>query len=147
MNLSWRHYLVESEAGALELLRDARSIAVLGIKTEQQAAQPAFFVARYLQRAGYDIVPVPVYYPDVTEILGRPVFRTLSAIPSPIDLVIVFRRPKDIPRHLDDLLAKRPTGVWLQTGIRHEEVARRLAEEGIRVVQDRCSMIDHQRLR
>jgi uncharacterized protein len=147
MNLEPHEFLVETDEGALHVLRDAHTIAVLGIKTEQQAAQPAFFVPRYLQQVGYEVIPVPVYFPGVAEILGEPVFRTLASIPRPVDLVVVFRRPKDLPPHLDDFLAKEPAAVWLQSGIRHPEVARSLAEAGIRVVQDRCTMIDHQRIR
>jgi uncharacterized protein len=143
----WQDNLVEDAAGIADVLKGARRVAVLGIKTEMQAGQPAFYVSEYLQQAGYEVIPVPVYYPDVTEILGRPVYRSLAEVPGPIDLVVVFRRPVDVPGHLDDLLAARPAAVWLQSGIRHAEVARRLAEAGIRVVQDRCTMIEHRRLR
>jgi hypothetical protein len=119
---------------------------VLGIKTEAQAGQPAFYVPEYLQRAGYEVIPVPVYYPDATSILGQPVYRRVADIPGPVDLVVVFRRSQDVPPHLDDLLAASPKAVWMQSGIRNEDAARRLAEAGIRVVQDRCAMIDHRRL-
>jgi predicted CoA-binding protein len=91
-------------------------------------------------------VPVPVYYPDVTEILGERVYRTLADIPEPVDMVNVFRRPQDIPPHLDDILKKKPGSVWMQLGIYHDQVARQLAEAGIKVVQDRCLMVDHRRL-
>ena len=142
----WRANLVEDSAGIREVFRDTRRIAVLGIKTEAQAGQPAFFVPDYLQRAGYDIIPVPVYYPDATVILGQPVFRRVADAPGPVDLVVVFRRSQDVPPHVDDLLAARPKAVWMQSGIRNEDAARRLAEAGIQVVQDRCAMIDHRRL-
>jgi len=145
--MDWRQNLIEDRAGVAEVLRSARRVAVLGIKTEQQAGQPAFFVAEYLKRAGYTIVPVPVYYPDVTEILGEPVYRSVSAIPGTVDLVLVFRRSGDVPPHVHDLLQARPGAVWMQTGIRNEEAARRLAEAGIRVVQDRCAMIEHRSVR
>ena len=129
------------------LLRETRRIAVLGIKTEAQAGQPAFYVPEYLHSAGLDVVPVPVYYPEVDRILGKPVYRRLADIPGEIDMVDVFRRSQDVEPHLDDILAARPKSVWLQSGIRHDGVARRLAEEGIRVVQDRCLMVEHRRLR
>lgn len=129
------------------LLRETRRIAVLGIKTEAQAGQPAFYVPEYLHGAGLDIVPVPVYYPEVDRILGKPVYRRLADVPGEIDMVDVFRRSQDVEPHLDDILAARPKSVWLQSGIRHDGVARRLAEEGIRVVQDRCLMVEHRRLR
>ena len=93
----WRDNLISSPDDVARIVRENKRIAVLGIKTEAQRDQPAFYVPEYMARAGYDIVPVPVYYPDVTEILGRPVYRTVSAVPAPVELVNVFRRPRDIP--------------------------------------------------
>jgi predicted CoA-binding protein len=123
-----------------------RRVAVLGIKTLSQRGQPAIEVPRYLERAGLVIVPVPVYYPEVETLLGQPVFRRLVDIPGPVDLVNVFRRTKDLPAHLDDILAKRPGAVWLQSGIRSDAFASALMDAGIDVVQDRCLMVDHARL-
>jgi predicted CoA-binding protein len=138
---AWRRHLIDDDAGIRALLERTRRIAVLGIKTPE-SGQPAYYVAEYAKRAGYEIVPVPVYYPEVTEILGEPVYRTLSAIPGEIDLVDVFRRAKDIEAHVDDILAKRPASVWFQLGIRNDAVAERLAREGIDVVQDRCLLVE-----
>lgn len=143
--MSYEQNLIEDEEGIRALVRGARRVAVLGIKTEQHSGQPAFFVPEYLAQAGVDVVPVPVYYPEVTHILERPVFRRLVDIPGDIDLVDVFRRPQDIDQHLDDILAKKPKAVWFQSGIRNDAAARRLAEAGIQVVQDRCLMVDHRR--
>ncbi|OJH40778.1 CoA-binding protein [Cystobacter ferrugineus] len=143
--MSYEQNLIEDEEGIRALVRGARRVAVLGIKTEQHSGQPAFYVPEYLAQAGVDVVPVPVYYPEVTHILERPVFRRLVDIPGEIDLVDVFRRPQDIDQHVDDILAKKPRAVWFQSGIRNDAAARRLAEAGIRVVQDRCLMVDHRR--
>ncbi|MET0406543.1 MAG: CoA-binding protein [Cystobacter sp.] len=143
--MSYKQNLIEDEAGIREVVRAARRVAVLGIKTEQHSGQPAFYVPEYLARAGVDVVPVPVYYPEVTHILERPVFRRLVDIPGELDLVDVFRRPQDIDQHVEDLLAKKPRAVWFQSGIRNDAAARRLAEAGIQVVQDRCLMVDHRR--
>jgi predicted CoA-binding protein len=137
----WRRHLLESTADIRALLARTRRIAVLGIKTPDTGA-PAFYVPDYAQRAGYEIVPVPVYFPEVTEILGQRVYRRLADVPGEIDLVNVFRRPKDIPPHLDDILAARPKAVWLQLGIRHDAVAEQLARAGIAVVQDRCLLVE-----
>src|SRR5580700_170510 len=126
--------LLDTTADIDALLLCTRRIAVLGIKTEAQRDQPAFYVPQYLAGAGLDVVPVPVYYPDVTTILGKPVYRRLVDIPGDIDLVDVFRRPADIPQHLDDILAKRPRFVWFQLGIRNDAAAERLRGEGIEVV-------------
>lgn len=141
----WRNHLCESDDDVRRIVRQSKRIAVLGIKTEAQSGQPAFSVPAYMQRAGAEVVPVPVYYPEVSEILGATVYRKLVDVPGPIDLVDVFRRPEDIPQHLDDLLKCRPKAVWFQLGIRNDEVAQALAKAGIDVVQDRCLMVDHGR--
>jgi predicted CoA-binding protein len=145
--MSWKENLLESEAEIKELLAATRRIAVLGIKTERQAGQPAFYVPSYLASAGFEVIPVPVYYPDVTEILGRKVYRNLADIPGDVDLVNVFRRSEDIPPHVEDILAKNPKAVWFQSGIRNDQAAQKLAMAGIKVVQDRCLMVDHRWLR
>ena len=145
MNSSWRDNLIHDSSQIHELLAQTKTIAVLGIKTEGQADQAAFYVPKYMQNVGFKIIPVPVYYPNVTEILGEEVYRRLSDIPADVDMVNVFRRPQDIPPHLDDLLAKKPKSVWMQLGISHQGVAEELAKAGIKVVQDRCLMVDHRR--
>ncbi|HEV2704827.1 MAG TPA: CoA-binding protein [Pyrinomonadaceae bacterium] len=144
--MNWRENIVDDEAGIRELLARTKTIAVLGIKTEAQANQPAYYVPRYLDAAGFAVVPVPVYYPQVTRILGRDVYRKLAEIPFDVDMVNVFRRSEDVPAHVEDILAKRPQSVWMQSGIRNDEVAERLASAGIKVVQDRCLMVDHRLL-
>jgi uncharacterized protein len=136
----WRTHLITDREGITRVLDATRRIAVLGIKIDP--SQPAHYVPEYTQHAGFEIVPVPVYYPDVTEILGEPVYRLLAAIPGDIDMVNVFRRPKDIPPHVDDILAKRPKSVWMQLGISNDEAAERLARAGIDVVQDHCLMVE-----
>ena len=142
---AWRAHLIEGAPSIRALLARTRRIAVLGIKTGD-GNPPAYYVPEYTQRAGFEIVPVPVYFPDVKEILGEPVYRKLTEIPDPVDMVNVFRRPQDIPPHVDDILAARPKSVWFQLGIRHDEVAERLAREGIDVVQDRCLLVELQRI-
>ena len=139
----WRSHLIEDDDAVARLLKDTHRIAVLGIKTAE-GHQPAYYVPQYAQRAGYEVVPVPVYFPDVTEILGQPVFRTVAAVPGPVDMVNVFRRPRDIDAHVEDILAKRPKSVWFQLGIRNDAAAEKLARAGIDVVQDRCLLVELQ---
>jgi predicted CoA-binding protein len=146
MIVDWHDNLITDSAGIRELLSQTKTIAVLGIKTEAQSDQPAFYVPKYMHSARFKIIPVPVYYPDATEILGEKVYRRLTNIPFAIDMVNVFRRSQDIPPHLDDLLAVKPKSVWMQMGISHSAVAEALAKAGIKVVQDRCLMVDHRRL-
>jgi predicted CoA-binding protein len=137
--------LLETTSDIDGLLARTRRVAVLGIKTEAQSDQPAFYVAEYLAKAGIEVVPVPIYYPDVTTILGKPVFRHLADVPGHLEIVDVFRRPQDVPAHVDDIIAKHPTAVWMQLGIRNDEAAARLVAAGIDVVQDRCLLVEHRR--
>jgi predicted CoA-binding protein len=142
----WKTNLITDSKGILDVIRETKTIAVLGIKPESHADQAAHYVAAHMAAAGYEVVPVPVYYPDVTEILGKRVFRKLTDIKTPIDMVNVFRRPNDIPPHVDDIIAAKPKSVWFQLGIRNDEAAQALAEAGIKVVQDRCLMVEEGRL-
>jgi predicted CoA-binding protein len=147
MSEAWRDNLVTDQEDIARIVRECKRIAVLGMKTEAQREQPAFYVPEYMARAGYDIVPVPVYYPTVVRILDRPVFRAVRDVPPPIDMIDVFRRPHDIPPHVEDILAARPRVVWFQLGIRNEAAAEAFARAGIQVVQDRCLLVEHRRLR
>lgn len=129
-----------------ELLTETKRIAVLGIKPESHSTQPAFYVPKYMSDAGYEIVPVPVYYPEVTEILGQPVYRDITKVPGEIDLLNIFRKSSDLSKHTFDIVAKKPKAVWFQLGIANDEVAERLADAGIKVVQDLCLMVEHRAL-
>jgi predicted CoA-binding protein len=143
----WKENLLTDDAAIGALLRDARRVAVLGVKTEAQADQAAFYVARYVADHGAEVIPVPVYYPEAKEILGRPVYRKVADVPGSVDIVDVFRKPSDIPAHLPDILAKKPRAVWFQLGIRNDAAAETLARAGIQVVQDRCLMVEWRRHR
>ena len=143
--MSWQQNLLYTPSQIRDLIRQTKRIAVLGIKTEAQADQPAFYVPKYLDAAGLQVIPVPVYYPEVTEILGKRVYRKLIDIPGEVDLVDVFRRSHDINGHVEDIVTKKPKAVWFQSGIRNDAVAEQLAKTGIKVVQDRCLMVEHRR--
>ncbi|HEV8342094.1 MAG TPA: CoA-binding protein [Candidatus Binatia bacterium] len=144
--MNWQENLIDDREKIRDLILRTRRIAVLGIKTEKQATQPAFYVPKYLDSAGFEVIPVPVYYPDITEILGKQTYRRLVDVTGEVDLVDVFRRSQDIHGHVEDMLAKRPKAVWFQSGIRNDEVAEKLAKAGISVVQDRCLMVEHRLL-
>jgi predicted CoA-binding protein len=144
--MDWKDNILYTDDQVRELLKSTATIAVLGIKPESHSSQPAFYVAKYMANAGYDVIPVPVYYPEVTEILGKSVYRDLNDIPGEVDMVNVFRRAGDIPKHTAEILRKKPKSVWFQLGIRNDEVAQELAEAGIKVVQDLCLMVEHRTL-
>ena len=107
--MSWQDNLIENTTDISALIHATKRIAVLGIKTEAQADQPSVYVPAYLQKAGFEIVPVPVYYPDATMILGEKVYRRLVDVPGDIDMVDVFRRSHDVTGHVEDILAKNRT--------------------------------------
>jgi predicted CoA-binding protein len=128
-----------------ELVRGARRIAVVGLSRKPQ--RPSHRVAAYLQSAGYTIIPV---HPAGGVTLGERVYpdlRSAATGAGPIDIVDIFRRSEHIPALLEALLEVHPRLVWMQQGIRHEEVARSLETAGIAVVMDRCLAVDHQSLR
>lgn len=138
----WRSHLIDKSSDIRALLERSQRIAVLGIKTEAQAGAPAYYVPEYAQHAGYEIIPVPVYFPEATTILGQPVHRRVADVPGEVDIVNVFRRSHDVAAHVDDILAKRPRAVWLQMGIRNDAAAEKWARAGIDVVQDRCLLVE-----
>jgi len=140
----WREHLLDKPEQIKKLLESTHRIAVLGIKPNPDA--PAYYVPEHAQLAGYEVVPVRVYYPELTEMAGEKVYRKLTDIPGDIDMVNVFRRPGDIPQHVDDIIAKRPKSVWFQLGIRNDEAAERLARAGIDVVQDHCLLVELRRI-
>ena len=140
VDTNWKEHLLDTPEQIRKLLERTKRIAVLGIKASPQ--QPAHYVPEYAQQAGYEIIPVPVYHKDLNEMLGQKVYRTVAAIPGEVDMVNVFRRPNDIPPHVDDIIAKRPKSVWFQLGIRNDEAAEKLARAGIDVVQDHCLMVE-----
>ena len=145
--MDWKDNILTTGDTIAQLLRETKRIAVLGIKPESRYSQPAFYVPKYMQNAGFEIVPVPVYYPDVTEILGEQVYRDLRDVPGEIDMVNVFRRDADIPKHIDEIIETKPTSVWVQLGIRNDEAAEAFAKAGIKIVQDLCLMVEHRALR
>jgi len=140
----WRKHLLEDDKQIADLLESSSRIAVLGMKVEPN--RPARYVPAYAMSVGYEIIPVPVYYPEVTEILGKQVYRKIADVPGEVDIVNVFRRPEHIPPHVDDIIAKRPRAVWFQMGITNDEAAEKLARAGIDVVQDRCLMVELRRI-
>ena len=143
----WKQNVISDTKSIQEIIRDTKTIAVLGIKPESHSDQPAHYVPAHMAAAGFDIIPVPVYYPEITQIMGKNVYRKLTDIGRQVDMVNVFRRPRDIPQHVDDIIAAKPKSVWFQLGIRNDEAAQKLAEAGIKVVQDRCLMVEEGRMR
>ncbi len=119
-----------------ELLKSARRIAVLGIKPDTRPAKAAFWIPKYLQSVGYEILPVPVYYPEIDEFLGKPALRSLLEVPQPIDILSVFRKAEDFTAHLSDVLTLMPRVVWFQSGTLPLDAVPVINRAGIDVVHD-----------
>ena len=138
-------HLVDDDPGLTRILREARTVAVLGAKTA--AYEPAYYVPAYLAARGYRILPVnPTFAGQV--VFGETVVGALADLEGPVDVIDVFRRPEYLPGHAREILALpwRPRAVWFQLGIRHDGAAAELARVGIDVVQNRCMMPEHRRL-
>jgi predicted CoA-binding protein len=134
-----------TDAELLAVLRDAKTLAILGAHSE--VSRPAFYVPDYLHAQGYRVLPVNPMLAG-RELWSSPVRASLADLHEPVDLVDVFRRADLLPAHLGEILAMspRPRVVWLQQGIRNDAFARALEAEGIDVVQDRCMLAEHRRL-
>lgn len=125
------------------ILQESKTVAILG--AHYKADKAAYYVPEYLQSRGYQIFPVNAVYAK-REILGKVTASKLSDLTTTIDIVDVFRRSEAIPEHLEDILAMKPLPkvVWLQLGIQNDEAAQKLSDAGIEVVQNRCTLADHQ---
>jgi hypothetical protein len=143
--MDWRANLVTDDDGLRTILREAKTIAVLGAKAA--AHEAAYFVPAYLGAQGYRLRPVNPKF-TAQEIHGARVVATLAELEQPVDVIEIFRRPQYLPGHAQEILALpwRPRAVWFQLGIRNDAAAEALARTGIQVVQDRCMMPEHRRL-
>lgn len=117
-----------------------RTIAVVGLS--DISAKPSYYVSEYMQRHGYKIYPVN---PSLENVLGEKCYPSLTALPVKPDVVNVFRLPKAIPAIVDEMLTLGLKNIWVQQGIINMDAAKRAEEGGIKVVMDRCIMIEHRR--
>ncbi len=132
--------LVEETARVEQILENVRVIAIVGISKNPQ--KDSHFVGRYLQKAGYTIVPVN---PTASDILGETTYPDLKSIPFPVDVVDIFRKPEDVPATVYEALSIGAKIVWLQLGTgTHEELKTIVKEQGSELIQNRCIKVDHQ---
>lgn len=128
----------------VNVLQTSKVVAVVGFHPD--TTRPAHYVPEYLHRRGYKIIPVnPALAGRHLSFFGHKAISTLAEITESVDVVEVFRRSDKVMDHLEDILAMnpRPKTVWLQQGIRNDEFAEKLVQQGIQVIQDRCMLADH----
>jgi uncharacterized protein len=133
--------IITKEDDIERLLQSVKTIAVLGLSPKPE--RDSYKVAKYLQENGYRILPVR---PGQKEILGEKAYASLDEIDEPVDMIDVFRNPDQVMAHAREALRLKPKVFWMQLGIQHPEAARLLAENGIDVVMNRCTKVDHERL-
>lgn len=130
-----------SDAEIAELFRVMKNIAVVGLSSNPM--RPSFGVSRFLQRQGYRILPVN---PNETEVLGERAYPSLQAVPDPIDVVNVFRRPARVSEVVEAAKGRNIRCLWMQEGVVNYDAAARAQALGIPVVMDRCILKEMARL-
>lgn len=123
-----------------DILRQTETIAVVGFSSKTHKA--GYYVPAYLAEQGYQIIPVNPY---LTQALGKQAYPTLSAIPQAIDLVLIFQRSENVPPFVEEAIAIGAKAVWLQLGIVNEAAGEKAREAGLKVVMDRCMLVEHRR--
>ena len=131
----------EKVATIRKILRDSRTIAVVGLSPKPH--RPSHQVASYLMEVGYTVIPVN---PGQDVILGQTCYPNLRAIPTPVDMVDIFRKPEAILPIVEDAIIIGVQFIWMQEGIVHEEAAAKAEAAGLTVIMDRCTKIDHMNL-
>lgn len=134
-------YELPTDEEFLQILEQTRSIAVVGISDRPDA--PAYSVPKYLQSAGYHIIPVN---PGLDEILGEKSYPDLLAVPEPVDTVLIFRRSEHVPEIVDQAIQVGARVVWMQEGIVNQAAAAAAQAAGLKVVMDTCMRVTHRRL-
>jgi predicted CoA-binding protein len=126
----------------LRMLRETETIATVGFSTKPY--KPSHYVPRYMMEQGYRVIPV---HPEADEILGEKSYTNLRDIPEEVDLVQLFRPSDQVPPHVDEAVEIGADFIWMQLGINHKEAAARARQAGLEVIEDRCMMVEHRRLR
>ena len=127
------------------VLQSVSTIAVVG--ASDNPIRPSFLVQKYLLAKGYRVFPINPGKAGL-KILDQTVYQSLDAVTEPIDMVDIFRRSGAVPAVVDEILAlpRRPSVIWMQLGIRHDEAAAKAEAAGITVVMNRCPKIEYARL-
>ena len=129
---------IDTDAGLREIFKTCKTIAVVGCSPRPERA--GNFVARFLQKQGYRVIPVN---PGYAELVGERCYPSLRDIPEPVDMVDCFRRSEEMMQVVEDAIAIGAKVIWMQLGVINEEAAERAEAAGLKVVMDRCPKIDY----
>lgn len=124
------------------ILDSAETLAVVGLSSKAHKA--GYYVPAYLQQHGYRIIPVN---PHLDESLGEPAYPDLPSVPDDVDLVLIFRRPENVPPSVDEAIQIGADAIWMQLGIVNEPAANKARDAGLDVVMDACMMVEYRRRR
>jgi hypothetical protein len=124
-----------------EILQKYKKIAVVGLSSDPGRA--SYGVSRYMQNSGYEITPVN---PNEVNVLGEKAYASLDEVPSPIEIVDIFRRPEFVPDIVEAAIRRDARVIWMQLGVVHEEAAQRARAAGMEVVMDNCILQEHMKL-
>ncbi len=125
-----------------EILKRYHAVGVVGLSSN--VARPSYGVSAYMQSSGYRIIPVN---PNEREVLGEKSYARLEEVPERVEIVDIFRRPKEVPAVVDSAIGIGAKVVWMQLGIEHQESAEKGRAAGVIVVMDACILVEHQRRR
>ncbi len=131
---------MSQESSIIKLLKESKTIAVVGFSSKTHKA--GYYVPEYLQKQGYKIIPVN---PFMNIGLGEKAYRTLTDIPDPVDLVLIFQRSENVPPFVDEAIAIGAKAVWMQLGIAHDGAASKATAAGLAVVQNACMLVEHRK--
>ncbi len=131
---------MSQESSIIKLLKESKTIAVVGFSSKTHKA--GYYVPEYLQKQGYKIIPVN---PFMNTGLGEKAYRTLTDIPDPVDLVLIFQRSENVPPFVDEAIAIGAKAVWMQLGIAHDGAASKATAAGLAVVQNACMLVEHRK--
>src|SRR5437867_4102710 len=121
-----------------EILEKYKTIAVVGLSSHPWRA--SFSVSRYMQSAGYRVIPVN---PNETEVLGEKAYLSLDDVPEPFEIVDIFRRPEYVPDIVEAAIRRNARVIWMQLGVVNPAAAARARDAGLEVIMDRCILLEH----
>jgi predicted CoA-binding protein len=123
------------------ILTTGRTVAVVGLSDKPE--RESYRVAAYLQEQGFKIIPIN---PNVAEVLGEKAYANLLDVREPVDIVDIFRKPEFVPGLVEEAIVTHAKAVWMQKGIVHNTAAEKARQAGVKVVMNKCLMVEHQGL-